>query len=660
MSSKASLTLAVRRDGRRILIESPHWTVAHDADAGGAVVEMRVRHGSNRNLLRAPILAAVDQWSEGRAESPQLLIEESGASVDLTCCGRLADAAGAPGPVEYVHRIHYTAYAAQHSLTLAFLERVPVRRLCALTLAAASGLNTYSYGSTDYDKVKPRYLHIIGPHYDDVWASLPTEPGTVQEDARRPWQVTLMAEGVEGIQWCGDSREYDWNCVCGAEGAGRFRLVREPGGAALELCPIDQADAVPVSGTLRFGWTLILPNVPENGRRKFYEVVTGTSPFPEGAQMEAWASQGVDVVRIHQDADYQGQTEDYWHDGAYPPYPPAKMKELDHFIRDCHRLGMKVLPYFCGWILNTLTPAFAAHVRDWYVPSRPNGQLRYHPSPGAGAYGAFVCPDSGWGQFLDEYIRTCVDRIGFDGYYLDYGSPGPCYNFNHLPGAHNGIDALMGMLIRHRQWLGDDRLLIAHNGGTCMWLLHNNVADQVVTLEEGLRGGGPLAALDDYPPYVDYMPAASVQLVPNVFYPGAGEPPRQRLYRGIAHAALLGALPYAYAFHERSAWAYESWAEAVHDPRGLFAAYKQFSAHDWSAYRFFSARSGAARAANPAVGAALCARQGQAVAVIANMADQEMPAGRATIQPRLAEQYRLPASVDYAALGPFEVRLILL
>ena len=301
MTGKADLSLEVQRDDRVVRIVSPHWTVVHDCGAGGAIVEMRVHHGTNRNLLRAPLQAAVDGWQEGRETSPRASVSQGAETAELVFSGRLADAGGAPGPVGYVHHYQYTPYAARHTLTLTFLDRLLIRRMGALTLATDGALTAYSYGSADYDKVKPRYLHVIGPHYDDLWASLPSESGLVQEDTRRPWQVTLMAEGVEGLQWCGDSREYDWNRVCGVEGAGRFRLIREPDGAALELNPIDLPSGVSVSGTLRFGWYVILPNAPELGRRKYYEVVIGTSPFPEDAQLEAWAGHGVDLLRIHQD-----------------------------------------------------------------------------------------------------------------------------------------------------------------------------------------------------------------------------------------------------------------------------------------------------------------------------------------------------------------------
>jgi hypothetical protein len=385
---------------------------------------------------------------------------------------------------------------------------------------------------------------------------------------------------------------------------------------------------------LEVAWYWVLPNVRAHNRKKLFPAFFGSHPFPGEEEIRAMADSGVNVISTMDDVDYKHQTVNHWHDGEFPPYPPEKMKELSRFIKRCHSCDISVIPYFAGRILSTETRAFAAHARDWYASAIPEGQLRYHPAAMAGTQGLFVCSDSGWNRYLEGYIKRCVDELGFDGYYFDYGTPGACFNTRHMPGEHTMTDGLVSLVENLRDWLGDDRLMIGHCGANACWLMLHNIADGIVTLEEGKKDGGTFRRIEDYPPSIAFMGSASVSLVPNVFFSRPEFKDKQLLlHEGVAHAALLDTVIYPYTFWYE-AFGYKHWREALADPDGLYALYRKLKDIDFTQYKYFSPMSGVTRANRRSVRAAVYVGKDDAIVVAANVGPR--PVAGATVKLRIS------------------------
>ena len=625
------MDITLQQEEQYLFVTSPYWQVTHDLRAGGTVSSIRISHASNRNLLRKAVSACVDNWHESAETSPAVKVKRSKNHLLIEFSGRLTNQTGKPGPIRYVHRYLYSLYSIQNELTLLPLRKLSVRSIITSSYLLDRSLNEYSWGSTDYELIKPRHLNLFGPHYDDIFGRLAGQKKTVFESQKRPWQITVFRRGSEGICWTGDSKQFTWEKPLGTETNSKFSLRDSANGPEIILAPLQQkpnARPANLDKELCLKWYLILPNVRNKERPKYYEVVCGTCPFPSESHIAALASTGVNLIRIHDDVDNRGWTKNNWHDGSFPPFDPPKMKELLRFIRCCHKHHIKVIPYFSGWELYPTTPAFKKYAGKWYSPSHPNGQIRFTPSPKAGVYGALMCPDSGWGKFLERLIIRTVDEFGFDGYYLDWPSPWPCFNYDHFPGEHNGVDALLGMLERTRQWLGD-RLLVIHACGMCGWLMHHNIADQIVTLEEGKKNLGDFESLDDYPGSIRLMGSASVSLVPGLFDRSPkGKSPRYGFQKGLAHAVLLNALPYSYLFRETNSLGesfkhnYKNWRSAITDKRGLYAAYRAFSKYDFTKYRFYDSNSGVAQSRKKRLGAATFIGDYDAILVVSNLGEK--------------------------------------
>jgi hypothetical protein len=633
-------TITVRQTDSYLYVESAFWSVRHDLRRGGCVDEIRILYGSSANLLTAPSAATLDGHAESAETSPRVEVTQADGNVTIAMAGRLGDAA------RYIHTYRYSPWSIKHTLRLEPDRPLIVKRFSATCLSFADPVTHYSWGTSDYAKARPRYMHIVGPHYDDIFGEVTPTTGVLQSDGARPWSTSFIRRGLEGLQWCGDSHAYAWD---GLAAQRSFSLTRNSTGVELDLAPIDADNAVELAQPVTLGWYWILPNVRRLGRRRYNEVVVQTNPFPSEEMLDVWRSRGVDLIRIHNDVDSVNASDDYWHDGRHPPFGPAKMQKLAEFIAAVHARGMRIIPYFSGWELSPDTPLYAAHAQEWYAPSRPGGKKRYTPNSGAGVYGGLMCPDSGWGQALENNIRAAIDELGCDGFYLDWSSPGPCFNETHMPGQHNGIDGLLEMLERLRRDY-PDKVIVIHSGGQLMWLLHHNLADQYVTLEEGKKQGGYTPeSLDEYPVTADYMGVGCASAVPNI-YQGAD---RVNLYRGMVHAVLMGLPPYTYIF-QPEAYGYAGWRAEADDPRGIFGAMERYAQHDWTRYHFYSISTGIAQSDSADVGIAVYVGDGAGLLVAGNLRNEPSAPAIATIHLDRTCFHGSPAQVAIPALAGWE------
>lgn len=615
--------IVVHRTDDAIHVESEYWRLRHNLRRGGCVDDIRVLYGTNTNLLTEVSDARIDGWSERSETSPEVTIAEQDGGVTLTATGRLRDEDGAPAPVRYTHIYRYTPWSIKHTLTIQPEQPIRARHFSATRIAFADPATDYVWGTSDYEKAKPRYMHIVGPHYDDIFGVAPPESGVLQDDAARPWSVAFIRRGLEGMQWCGDSAAYAWEALSARRS---FRLSRTTDGLELDLAPILSEAGVDVNAPISLGWYWFLPNIRRLGRRRYNEVVVQTNPFPTDEMLDRWRQRGVDLIRIHNDADSVNASDDYWHDGMHPPFQPEKMRRLASFVDAVHTRGMRIIPYFSGWELSPDTPLFAQHAGEWYAPSRPGGKKRYTPNAGAGVYGGLMCPDSGWGRALERNICAAIDELGFDGFYLDWGSPGPCFNEWHVPGQHNGIDGLVDML-EHLRRDYPDKTIVIHSGGQVMWLFHHNLADQYVTLEEGKKQGGYTPeSLDEYPITADYMGVGPASAVPNILQ----GPDGVNLYRGMVYTVLLGVPPYTYYF-QPEAYGYADWQGEADDPRGIVGAMQRYAQHDWSRYHFYSVSTGIARSSSAQVGVAVYLSDDDGILVAGNLSSEPSSAATATV-----------------------------
>jgi hypothetical protein len=108
-----SLTLELQ--GRTCLVCAPFWSVTHDLDRGGTPVELRFAHGPAGNVLREPLAARVDRWSETDGSARLISARKNADGIELI----FRSASKVPG-LAFQTTYHYTPYQLRRELRLSF------------------------------------------------------------------------------------------------------------------------------------------------------------------------------------------------------------------------------------------------------------------------------------------------------------------------------------------------------------------------------------------------------------------------------------------------------------------------------------------------------------------------------------------------------------
>lgn len=119
---------------------------------------------------------------------------------------------------------------------------------------------------------------------------------------------------------------------------------------------------------------------------------------------------GVEVLYIHEK----------WNDIQNSPILTDRTKKRARYIIDeCHKRGIKVVPYF-GMEISSLSPYFSKYGEEWKVKAYQDrvmisGSWNRWPAQRA----LKVCLNSGWADIFVEGIIKVIEEFGFDGIYLD-------------------------------------------------------------------------------------------------------------------------------------------------------------------------------------------------------------------------------------------------
>jgi len=126
-----------------------------------------------------------------------------------------------------------------------------------------------------------------------------------------------------------------------------------------------------------------------------------------------------------------------WNDIQNSPILTAKTEaRLTFIIDECHKRGIKVIPYF-GYGISSLAPYYREMLPR--VEARMIKCGRWYRQPPQRA--TKVCQKSSWSEFFTDGIEKLIDEYGFDGLYLDGTAyTWPCINTSHGCGyyAPNG------------------------------------------------------------------------------------------------------------------------------------------------------------------------------------------------------------------------------
>jgi len=607
--------------GERVTVSSDYWRLEYDLRKGGVLDSIVFLHGSGRNLLAQPFRTSVDQWSDANAPHVEYRSSREGDVLRLEFSGQMATADRRPGPVGFETTWTLSPFVVRADHTIRFSEGM--------------GVSTVDIASTSVLPQLDEFGLRVGPpdDPDDRKYSLATFGKTrgagtqLIEEHHAPIYMFFFNRGVEGFGLTTASDLAAWeNGLTGRGGVGRYSAQVAENGTSIQILrePLSAMETMKVpKGDYTFSYYLGLPRIVEKANRKWRHLAFDNHHWPSEEEIKRWADNGVNVVRLHND---YYPDEDFWHDGAWPPYDEKGMEELRRVIATCHRYKILVVPYFSVHEFHPKAAGYSQHGQEW---ARTNDELGtfYHNTIEKGEFGAEMCPQSGWLERLKSDIERAYREFGFDGIYYDETETLPCNNKNHDPKVHLGTDGIIDLMAWTRRLVAPKNgILIIHQYGPISSISIENFGDLIVNMEE-LQQSEELLRIDKIPVVTELAESLPRSACPFYGLDRAVE----RNEDEIAHLVLFGMFPWGAAMEMLDGTSSEGGAtEALEMTLKLFHAFQPYKLED---YRLYSPFSGAVHTAWEDVYGAVYAKADQALVVISNTRDKARKSVVWTVKP---------------------------
>ena len=579
--------------GQRIRVTTDHWRMEFDLHNGGALDSIVILHGSGRNVLARPFRTYMDTWCDCDAPETAFHSSRQGNVVTLEFSGALGAPGRTDGPVRFRTVWTISPLTVHVDQTLRLSSDLSVRTVGIGSTAVRGDLDEYAVRTGPADV--PDGSKTIGASYGKGGRA----GAVLIREHHAPLYLIFFHRNLEGIDFNTGSDLAAWESrLARRAGIGRFEAKRSEDGSTIEILREPLAALSPETvrkGEYTFSYYLGLPRVVERANRKWHHISFGNHPWPSDDLIRHWSESGVNIARLHND---YVEDENFWHDGAWPPYDEKGMAEMRRVIATCHRYGIQVVPYFSIHEFHPKAQGYGENEQNWKRSVDQVGTV-LHNHTGKGEFGAQMCLESGWLARRKADVEKAYRELGFDGIYYDWGASLPCNNKNHNGQWHTGTDGMIDLLAWTRRLISPNGTLILHLSGWFPSIAYENYGDLIVNMEEN--------SSTERMPRMDEMALMTVlaETVPRSPCPSyRADRALERNRNNIAQMAVLGLFPWS-----------EQDGPVAEETFKLFRAFKPYRLQD---YRLFNADSGVVLTAWPDVYGALYSSDDQALVMISN------------------------------------------
>jgi hypothetical protein len=597
-------------EGNRVKVTSDYWRLEFDLRNGGVLDTVVFPHGSGKNVLVKPLCTYVDCWSDSDAPNTVFHLSREGNVNRLEFSGQMGATGRQAGPVAFQTTWTVSPFVVRVDHTIRLTEDRMVSTAGVGSLSVRADLNEFGLRT--------------GPTDDrDARRMAPASFGRTQragevfmEEHHAPLYLLLFHRSLEGLDLTMASDLQTWESGLGGKpGAGRYRAAVSGDGAAIALRRDVLHATRPVlvhKGEYTFSYYLGLPRIVEKSDRRWRHLSFNNHPWPADAEIQRWAEAGVNIVRLHNDYTLD---EDFWHDGAWPPYDDKGMAEMRRVIAACHRYQIQVVPYFSIHEFHPKAQGYVEHAPQWKRSVDQLGTV-FHNQEGQGEFGAQMCPQSGWLARRKADVERAYRELDFDGIYYDWVMELACNNRNHDARLHLGTDGVIDLLAWTRRLIAPKHgTLILHLYGAMPSIAFENFADLVVNMEE-VSSAENWMKLQDIP--IVTVLAESLPRSPCPSY--REDSARERNQNNIAILSVLGMFP----------WSDGTEGGVYDETLKLFRAFRPYRLQD---YRFRDAYSGVVHTSWDDIYGAVYRSTKQALAVVSNTSREPRKNVVWTVQP---------------------------
>jgi hypothetical protein len=603
--------VSLQRDTRTITIDNGYWQVVHDLQQGGAVTAVRFLKDDGANFLAQPLEVRNGAYSSLRLTDQQVNVRRTRDGYRLRISGRMTDASGKAGPsIDIQYR--YTEACARVNIVLRGAEGEVDCWHASFTRAC--GWVERSQLMFDADVVEAGWSRV-------------EQEGLLYEVDNAPYCWGGYTTYGAGAQFMMTEVPESWR--------GQSRFIAEVDANQVELSHLHTA-----TPEMRWGFHFSPTSFGRGEALKQREIVICSQPFPSDEELAQFKAQGVNLVRIHEGANWVNTSDDFWMTGMVPPYPGKNLQEMQRVIATCHRLGLPIYFYNCLSEIHPLSDAFLKHAHEW------GGKVAGHYLRWSGPltdqlWGAIMCSNTGYAPWLVRYIERMIKDYDYDGIYLDGTGTGYGVHDHGKNGiiAHCTSDSHLTAIEAMRRKMPDKFIVIHQVCSITLSVAQLNIADHVVTFEEMGLGQVPTRA-DDLPITMRIpVGIASTAIVPSIYVPDGGVPltrclfgfsyeegkypvPSREKFRKATPAFLLnGNVPYTYIFNEHFLWDYQNFQDRDEDTVGIYALFHALQEVGDTSGRFLPWDRCPYQADAPSVGVACIEQPERTILIIANQED---------------------------------------
>ncbi len=514
------------QEGKFLILENDYHICVHDLGHGGELVEMRVKNGSNRNILVQNQYSSVSTvngtsyypYRSDRFPAENLQVSHKGDELTISFIQYLTDARGIRLPflsIEKSITYHPWGYA-EHRLIFHAEKRIdslgqvetgsfaitPEFDYCALRASSDECGNAWG---TNMAVLKPMF------HGESRLDS------PVHLSHHLPVAVILFRRGVEGVEFSLNDDLAAWDNFVSSQLHWQQAYIcyfTNPDRYEVHLCPLDcpMPGQYIDKGDHTIGFRMSLPFVKRNivplrpcsggllqSKRGFEK------RWPSEKDVAAWRKAGVTLMRCHNDGDSFANGI-FWRDAAYPPYPPDEMKKMDDFLALCRKYQIAVVPYFSVKEFHPEAAGYTENFEQWARRSLPDSPVMTNGTR-HGVFGTQMCLASRWSEKRRISIDETLAEHDFRGVYYDWCGGSECESRCHCSGRHWDNDELQ----QHLEWshtrVGEDGEIYLHLTNVPSFAAEN-LATLVLTEEASFVNLNP----EMFSPHVHFMNIAPRQI----------------------------------------------------------------------------------------------------------------------------------------------------
>lgn len=467
-----------------ITIENEFVRFTHDLRHGAELSGAFVKWGTNQNILSAPQSTTLAPWVRGgwRQYHPY---ETKNAPAENFSSASLPDGSCSLSfespfldsnnlPLNSARISHSVTYhpngRADHSLTIHLKEDVDLGFISVGSLAVRDDFNRVAVrpcalASWAVELQNP--CQWINLHHGKSRSDLPA-----YRSRFLPLSVLFLKNGVEAVEMSLGDDLSQWDAL-GATAPGlaqgSVHEVPNPWHYEAVFAPLDspRPGNIIKKGSYSLSYSIALPFV----REKIVPLsVAGCLLKSDSSFENRWPSLSdiqraeenhFSILRLHNDGDvfHNGI---FWHDVAYPPYPPTEMQKMDDTIAAINDHHISVVPYFSCKEWHPDVPPFnelGNLCSRMVIPSENQMETFF----GTSLYGIQMCLESQWFDIRKESIRKTLENHAFNGLYFDWCMGLECINPNHFnQGRHWDNDQLHALINWSRETIGRNGQLYLH------------------------------------------------------------------------------------------------------------------------------------------------------------------------------------------------------